>query len=381
MKSQLNLRSVLGDLDLIESTIDISDIILSVYNIFGVNKKAPGVILIKNGHFYGLLSKVKFFEVMSKQFMYDLYSKRKIEVFFDESSSKDNLILNSSTTILEATNLAVTRSESNIFEPIIVRVNVDDYRILDFYELLIAQNKIQAIMNDLLKQANDFKNEVLAITAHDLRNPISVILGFSSLILDGNNIDNSKDFVQHIQKAATQMEDLVSSFLATTINDSLEFKIEYSHFEICDLIQSVVDGFKLMADKKKQKIIYEDFCDPEIITSDKLKIKEITENLISNAIKYSEREMEIRITLQKEGQYIIIKIKDQGPGFSESDLKNIFGKFQRLSARPTGDESSTGLGLFITKTIIAKLNGSINLASTPGIGTTFTVKLPVTLSE
>jgi signal transduction histidine kinase len=172
------------------------------------------------------------------------------------------------------------------------------------------------------------------------------------------------------------MEDLVNSFLVSAINDSIKHKLDFSNFDINELVLSVIKSFELAAVKKNQKMVYEILSFPVNITSDRLKIKEVIENLISNAIKYSEENKRISVVVKKNEDFIEIMVTDQGPGFSESDLKKIFGKFQRLSARPTGDESSSGLGLFITKTIVDNLKGSIDLESEPGKGSTFRVKLP-----
>jgi len=377
MDHQLHINSTLSDLELVNASIDTSDYLLAVYDIFGKDKNIPGLILMEDGYFYGLLSKAKFFEVMSKQFMYDIYSKRKVNYFFEEDSSDDYLILNSSISIIVATHEALKRSEPDIFEPIVVITENNEYRLLDFYQLLVAQNKIQLLMNDLLKQANEFKKEVLAITAHDLRNPIGAILGYSDLMLGNDHIDQTKEFAQYIHTSAAQMLDLVNGFLISSNNDSIEFELEFANFDITDLISYLVKDFEYSAEKKKQKIVFETPNFPIIITSDRLKIKEVLENLLSNAIKYSPEKMVISVSLKKEDYFIEINIKDQGPGFSDSDFKKVFGKFQRLSAQPTANESSTGLGLFTAKKMMDKLNGSIDIVSEPGKGSTFTVKLPL----
>jgi signal transduction histidine kinase len=375
MNHQLHINSVLGDLELRNTSVKTSDILLVVYQIFEKDKTTPGLILLNEGQFHGLLSRARFFEVMSRQFMYDIYSKRRIDYFFEEDKSK-YLILNSSTTIIDATNEALKRPESDIFEPIIVTCGNNEFRLLDFYQLLVAQNQIQLLMNELLKQANEFKKEVLAITAHDLRNPIGAVLGLSNLMAQGDDMAECKEFALLINKTASQMQDLVNSFLVSAINGSIEFELEFSGFDIAELIRSVVKSFEEMAKQKKQNIFFESQDCSVHITSDRVKIKEVVENLLSNAMKYSEEGKEIKIALQENGHSVQIMVKDQGPGFLPSDLVKIFGKFQRLSARPTGNESSTGLGLFITKKIIDKLNGSIDLESEPGNGATFTVRIP-----
>ena len=275
MDHQLHINSTLSDLELVNASIDTTDYLLAVYDIFGKDKTIPGLILLEDGYFYGLLSKAKFFEVMSKQFMYDIYSKRKVNYFFEEDSADDYLILSSSTSIIDATNEALKRNEPDIFEPIVVITENHEYRLLDFYQLLVAQNKIQLLMNDLLKQANEFKKEVLAITAHDLRNPIGVILGYSDLMLGNDHIDQTKEFAQYIHTSASQMLNLVNGFLISSNNDLVEFELEFSNFDITDLISFLVKDFEYAAEKKKQKIVFEAPNFPIIIASDRLKIKEV----------------------------------------------------------------------------------------------------------
>jgi signal transduction histidine kinase len=350
---------------------------LSVYDFFERDKVTPGLIILKEGKFYGLLSRTKFFELMSKQFMYDVFSKRRIDYFFEKETSEKHLVLSSSTSIISATSQALHRDGSNIFEPIVVICANNEVRILDFYQLLVAQNKIQLLMNELLNQANEFKKEVLAIVTHDLRNPIGAILGFSDLMMDVKELDTCKEYALVINKAASQMEDLVKSFLASALNDSNEFDLAYSIFDFTELVHSVIKNLEHSASKKQQIILVDIPEYPINISSDPLKIREVIENLVSNAIKYSKHGMEINVSATKNDQYIELMIQDHGPGFSESDLKKVFNKFQRLSARPTDNESSTGLGLFITKKVVDKLNGSIVLESEFGKGSTFTVNLPV----
>jgi signal transduction histidine kinase len=376
MNDKLHINSVLGDLNLIDASVSITDFVPSVYHIFENDKSIPGIIVLKNGKFIGLLSKASFYETMSKQFMYDLYSKRKIDSFFEEEKVQNHLILSSSTSIITATNQVLNRIGSKIFDPIIVTVGNNEYRLLDFFQLLLAQNNIQLVMNELLKQANEFKKDVLAITTHDLKNPIGVILGFSDLIGDLEDIGICKEYARYIFKSASQMEDLVNNFLISTINDSIEYKLEFSNFNISELIQAVIKDFELQSVKKRQKINFSSFDKSVQIKSDRLKIKEVIENLISNAIKYSQENEEIKVSLERDENFIKISVEDNGPGFTDTDLKKIFGKFQKLSAKPTGNESSSGLGLYITKTIMEKLNGTINLESTSGKGSVFVVMIP-----
>ena len=105
-------------------------------------------------------------------------------------------------------------------------------------------------------------------------------------------------------------------------------------------------------------------------------LNRILDNLISNAIKFSPKKSLITISGLMEGNDAIIKVADRGPGFSKADKGFLFQKFKKLSARPTGGESSNGLGLAIVKTLVDRLNGEIELISEQGHGATFVVKIP-----
>ena len=114
-----------------------------------------------------------------------------------------------------------------------------------------------------------------------------------------------------------------------------------------------------------------------ILTSDKDSLLRILDNLISNAIKFSPAGKSITLKAVREDTLVRIFVIDQGPGFSEEDKKELFKKFKRLSAQPTGGESSTGLGLAIVKHLVRQLGGEIKLVSGPDSGATFEIILPV----
>ena len=110
---------------------------------------------------------------------------------------------------------------------------------------------------------------------------------------------------------------------------------------------------------------------------DEKRINQVVDNLISNAIKFSPLGTDIYISMGQEGDMAKVSVRDQGPGISVEDQARLFGEFQKLSARPTGDESSTGLGLSIVKKIIEEHKGSILVESKAGEGSTFIFKLPL----
>ena len=129
--------------------------------------------------------------------------------------------------------------------------------------------------------------------------------------------------------------------------------------------------------KVKNIKLHLEFQTPLLIALvDKITSKGILDNLISNAIKYSPLDKNIYIRLYQRDSYIHSEIQDEGPGLSESDLLKLFGKFTRLSSKPTGGEHSTGLGLFIVKKLVEAMKGKVWCESQLGQGSTFIVEFP-----
>jgi signal transduction histidine kinase len=375
IENQLHIDSTLAELNLMDATLDIREDLKLVYPFF--EKNVPGICLLNNRDYFGLLSRSRFFEIMSKQFMYDLYSKRNIEFFFDGNKNDNQLVLEADTRIVDALNLAITRSGNDVYEPIIVSFSSSEYKVLDFYELILAQSKILGVVNSLLKEANNFKTEVMAIVAHDLRNPIGAIKGFSKLIEDlPENSNSYTSYAEIIYKTADHMENMVQNFLASVKNESTEMELIISQFDMGVLIEEVISNLKHLADAKNQTILFSCTGENFLTKSDRLKVGEVIENLVSNALKYSNNFTDVQISLSQEQNFLEVKITDQGPGFSESDKMKIFGKFQQLSAKPIGKGTSTGIGLFTVKKIIDKINGEIMLESIPGKGSTFAIRIP-----
>jgi signal transduction histidine kinase len=378
MASGLTINSTLNELKLIDYSIETTDLLVNIYGIFEKERGIPGIIIKNKGQFYGLLSRSRFFEIMSKQYMYDLFLKRSVGFFFDSADTDIYLILHSSTSIISATNFALERRENDIFEPIVVQCAANDYKILDFYQLIAAQNTIQQVMNNLLQQANEFKEEVLNIAAHDLRNPIGAIIGFSSLIAEReDDTSKPKEFAQHINRIAHEMQDMVTNLLDSATNNALELNITIAWFDILDLVTCAINNFGYAVANKNQLLRFDYPKNDYRIYSDKTRLKEVVDNLISNAIKYSPEGGEICVSLSRTDSGLQLTVKDCGPGFLPEDLDKIYGKFQKLSARPTANESSIGLGLFITKKIVDNLKGNIVLNTKPNEGSTFIVTLPI----
>ncbi len=244
---------------------------------------------------------------------------------------------------------------------------------------LVSQRTQELIeSNSQLLKANESKSELLNIVAHDLRNRLQIILGFADLIENDPSCPQTiLPRVGHILKSSNQMSEMINDILDTAVMDNMgRLKLKRESLNLSELAAVVLSSFRPIAEKKEQT--FDIFIEENImITGDKGRLKEVMDNLLSNAIKYSPLKKPIGFMLRRLDQTVRIEVMDQGPGISEADMKNIFKKFQRLSARPTGGESSTGLGLSITRQMVEMHNGTIRVESLPGNGSIFIVELPI----
>jgi signal transduction histidine kinase len=152
----------------------------------------------------------------------------------------------------------------------------------------------------------------------------------------------------------------------------IDMRLEILNFSA--ILSSLVKQYQSLAEKKNIHIHYQ--APPSIsIQADKLYITRIFENLLSNAIKFSPAKTNVFVAATDLGDEIEISVQDEGPGINEDDQKKLYHKFERLTARPTGGESSTGLGLSIVKTLIEKMGGKIRYEGRTGKGATFVVNL------
>jgi signal transduction histidine kinase len=230
--------------------------------------------------------------------------------------------------------------------------------------------------NERLVHLNNEKNEFLGIAAHDLKNPLTVILGSTELVGVIKDQGQINRLLSNISGAATRMRDLITNLLDVNAIEQGKFTSKMEPCNIRELVERSIANNQIIAAKKT--------IDVRIGASEGLWAKadpaatlQILDNLISNALKFSAPHTTIHVHTLPETNYILISIRDEGPGISEADQKKLFQKFTRLSARPTGGESSTGLGLAIVKRLAEAMSGTIQCHSALGAGATFTLRLPV----
>jgi len=234
------------------------------------------------------------------------------------------------------------------------------------------------------EEASRMKTELLGIVAHDLKNPLQSILGFALLIRE--KLDPNSDvylMTQTILNAAERILRSIDGLLKTAALEEGKIELNKTLYDMSRLVEEVVSGNQMQAQNKHQTLSFQ--AEPNCMALvDTDKMREVIDNLISNAIKYSPQGTTITVRVQHSkdddadgAPSVLISVRDEGQGLTEEDMKKLFGKFQRLSARPTAGESSTGLGLSIVKQLV-ELHGGKVWAESEGKnkGSIFRIELP-----
>lgn len=222
------------------------------------------------------------------------------------------------------------------------------------------------------------KNKFIGIAAHDLRNPAISIRGFSELLLKGGSplTEEQREFISIIHSTSNNMLELLNDLLDLSQIESGRLDLKKRNGSLKALLEERLRLYRVQAGNKRITI-QADLAEIGTFAFDHRRIGQALDNLISNAIKFSPPGTNVYITLTADEGTAIFSIHDQGPGIPQEEHGLLFNEFQRLSIRPTGSESSTGLGLAITKRIIDAHGGRVTFDSHVGIGSIFSFHLPM----
>lgn len=238
---------------------------------------------------------------------------------------------------------------------------------------LATQKEELLTKNNELERLNNLKNSFLGVAAHDLRNPISNIQLAVSLMMDNRfNIpeDEQQVMFTEITNQTHYMLSLLDELLDISHIESGKFSLDLKPIELSDFLTDVVQRHNRLAGVKGTSI-HLDPVPAGSALADPMRLQQIMDNLVSNAVKYSPEQSNIFVHTVKTEDEWRVSVQDEGPGLTQADQQRLFKDFARLSAKPTGGEKSTGLGLAITKRVIEAHGGQIGVESTPGSGATF----------
>jgi signal transduction histidine kinase len=252
-------------------------------------------------------------------------------------------------------------------------------------ELSQLNNELANAYRDVAKKSselsrlNDQKNQLLGMAAHDLRNPLEVILTYSEFLLEEAAPRLDRDqvaFIETIRSSSEFMLHLVEDLLDLAKIESGRLELDLAPVDLAEVIDRNVAMNRVLAAKKGIGIELRIADGPFPMLVDPPKIEQVLNNLIGNAVKFSPPESTVEVRLSRADGGVVVAVADQGPGVPPDELDRLFRPFERTRVRSTAGEKSTGLGLAIVKRIVEGHRGEIRVESGPAGGSTFLVTLP-----
>ena len=423
--AHLTLDSTLRELSLYNLQVDASKLGKDVTHLFQLNPLLPGVILTQEGTFAGMISRRRFLEQMSRPYGLELFLNRPLGSLYRFVSAAV-LKFRGDIKIVEAARYSLQRPPELLYEPIVVEIDTDNYQLLDIHQLLVAQSQIHELATQLLHeqtQAQMMQTEkmaslgkMVAEVAHEMKNPLGCISGNFEFI--SNYCDQLLNIVSAYE---LEVPDISAELTELKIESELEFisedlpKIIKTMTNASQRLTQIVgslNSFSHMDESKRQPAnIHECIDNTLIILNNYLKggieliknygklppvncysgqLSQVFMNIISNAIdaltdKLKDKEnsseiwqpkIEIHTTLLegKDGEWVSVRITDNGPGIPIAIQQRIFESF--FTTKPVG--KGTGLGLAISHQIVTeKHGGQLLMKSEPEIGTEFQILLPL----
>jgi signal transduction histidine kinase len=253
-----------------------------------------------------------------------------------------------------------------------------------FEELTRLNNELAAAQRELakknaeLERLNEQKNQWLGIAAHDLRNPLEVILHYSRFLLEdlGDRLDpRHVEFINRIERSGHFMLGLVDDLLDVSKIEAGRLELDLAVVDLGELVDRNLQLNRLLAERKGIAVEYDVPGTPVPARLDPARTEQVLNNLIGNAVKFSPPGSRVTVRLASEGGRVILSVEDEGPGVPTDELGQLFRPFGRTSMRGTAGEKNTGLGLAIVKRIVEGHGGTIEVGRAAGGGAVFTVTL------
>ena len=243
------------------------------------------------------------------------------------------------------------------------------------------EKRIQELecQNQRLEKLDEIKNGFLGTAMHDLRSPLSTISGCSDLFLRGGEScseDEKKELVRMINQTSKDLLGLVHDLLDVSVLESGQLNLKLSSGNLKSLLLKHIQMNQVSSAQKNIDIVASLEEIPNLIF-DPNRMGQVIDNLISNAIKFSQPGTSIQVGLTKNDESLEFYVKDEGPGIRKEDQSRLFTEFPGINVYPTGGEKSTGLGLSIVQKIVDAHSGAVHVDSEEGRGTTFYVELPL----
>jgi signal transduction histidine kinase len=246
---------------------------------------------------------------------------------------------------------------------------------------LAQQNEQLVWQSDELGKANKLKSDFLANMSHELRTPLNAVIGYSALLVDGiaGPLNPTQfDYITRSRAAAEHLLSLINDILDLSKIEAGKMPVHIDRVRLPELIREVAEQVEPMITSRDLGFSAVVAPDCPVVETDKTKLKQILLNLLSNAVKFTNKGS-VNLGVRHDGDGIVLEVHDTGVGIKEEEMDAIWEDFRQLDQSRTRSFGGTGLGLSITRRLTQQLNGSVTVTSEFGVGTTFIVRLPISI--
>jgi len=324
-------------------------------------------------------------ETHIKDFFTDFNARLDIEKLLQDEMSNALLNVNTFRNMPETFYFTTFKTE----EGMVLIGELDNAEIKEMRNTMISlNNELNNLTRELQKknvqldQLNNLKNQFLGMAAHDLRSPISSIMMFCELVLESESddyiiSDRLQKIMEVIRTSSEFMLKLLEELLDVVKIESGKLDLNFVKVNPEDFLKKNMDINALLAAKKEINLVLNIPEPLPEIAIDPIKIEQVLNNLISNAIKFSNNKTTVTVSAFSTGSHLLISVRDEGQGIPENEIPKLFAPFSKISVKGTAGENSTGLGLSIVKRIVTGHLGRIWVESEVGKGSVFSFTLPL----
>lgn len=259
-------------------------------------------------------------------------------------------------------------------------VRVSKNKLLYQNEIIASQNVEMANKNEDLEHLIEENQALMGILAHDLRSPFTKISGLVNLLEQEEEQSEREIYIKYTKDICKDSLQLIQDTIDVSEifnNKNVDKERKNEEFYPSEILLNLSNSFNAVAKDKNIELVVNNTLENLKICNAKEYLNRVFDNLLSNAIKFSPANSKVVFSANQVNNKVVFSIKDSGPGFTDEDKKQLFMRFKKLSARPTGNEASSGLGLFIVKQLVSAMGGDIQVISEYGKGTEFIVELPI----
>src|SRR5207248_2063436 len=236
--------------------------------------------------------------------------------------------------------------------------------------------------NMALYESNRLKSDFLATMSHELRTPLNSILGFSEVLLSANGLgDKQQRWARNIKTSGERLLALINDILDLAKIEAGKMQVRLEDFSVHDVCEGMLNMFRPLAEQKNIDLRGQIAPDIPTLRQDLTKLQQILQNLLSNAIKFTPEGGRVLLKAEADPLHVVLTVSDTGVGIAPEEQELVFEKFRQSGNPLTREHAGTGLGLSIVRELAKLLGGEVTLQSELGRGSTFTVRLPLQLSQ